>query len=175
MLADHLVSDEDVVDNQDAPGSVQRFSSYRHLRRYRICILLVLALFGLHLLAPGPATSNGKTLQAQQVASAHASIQTAQASVQKAPLASGMGAGSSTSQRTGATLPAASCNPFDVICWLTNAVQCIGQQIINALQSMINGLLHGSLDIITQTPPGDTSLQHLGDRRACDPRGSVRD
>jgi hypothetical protein len=67
-----------------------------------------------------------------------------------------MGAGTSASQRTGAALPAASCNPFDVICWLTNAAQWIGQQIINALQSVINGLLHGPLDIITQTPPADT-------------------
>jgi hypothetical protein len=56
----------------------------------------------------------------------------------------------------GAALTAASCNPFDVICWLTNAAQWIGQQIINALQNVINGLLHGPLDIITQTPPADT-------------------
>jgi hypothetical protein len=67
-----------------------------------------------------------------------------------------MGAGASSSERTGTPLPAASCNPFDVICWLTNAAQWIGQQIINALQSVINGLLHGPLDIITQTPPVDT-------------------
>jgi hypothetical protein len=67
-----------------------------------------------------------------------------------------MGAGTSASERTGATLPTASCNPFDVICWLTNAAQWIGQQVINALQSVINGLLHGPLDIITQTPPADT-------------------
>jgi hypothetical protein len=39
---------------------------------------------------------------------------------------------------------------------LTNAAEWIGQQIINALQSVINGLLHGPLDIITQTPPADT-------------------
>lgn len=53
-------------------------------------------------------------------------------------------------------LSTASCNPFDVICWLTNAAQWLGQQIINALQSVMNGLLHGPLDIITQTPPADT-------------------
>jgi hypothetical protein len=73
-----------------------------------------------------------------------------------APLPVGMGAGASSSEKTASTLPAASCNPFDVICWLTNASQWLGQQIINALQSVINGLLHGPLDIITQTPPADT-------------------
>jgi len=116
----------------------------------------VLALFGLHLLAFGPDVSKSHAVTAQQVAPAHASIQTAQASASRAPLSVGMGAGTSTSVRTGATLPAASCNPFDVICWLTNAAQWIGQQIINALQSVINGLLHGPLDIITQTPPADS-------------------
>ena len=156
MLRDHLVTDEDVVDNQHAPSPVQRISSYCHIRRYRICLLLVLALFGLHLLAAGPGVGNSHAVTAQQAAPAHASNQTPQDSGSRAPMSVGMGAGTSSSERTGASLPAASCNPFDVICWLTNAAQWIGQQIINALQSVINGLLHGPLDIITQTPPADT-------------------
>jgi hypothetical protein len=156
MFSDHLVGNEDVADKEHAPRGRQRISRYRHLRRYRVCVLLVLALFGLHLLAAGPGVDNGHALTAQQAAPAHASIQAAQASTSRAPLSGGMGAGTSSSERTGATLPAASCNPFDVICWLTNAAQWIGQQILNALQSVINGLLHGPLDIITQTPPADT-------------------
>ena len=156
MLRNHLVGHEDVADREQASRRKQHISSYPYLRRYRICVLLVLALFGLHLLAVGSGTSNSHALTAQQAARVHASIQMAQASASGAPVSVGMGAGASSSERTGATLPAASCNPFDVICWLTNAAQWIGQQIINALQSVINGLLHGPLDIITQTPPADT-------------------
>src|SRR5207237_8013278 len=103
-----------------------------------------------------PGSSNSHALTTQQVTPAHVSIQGSLVSASRAPLSVGMGAGTSSSERTGATFPAASCNPFDVICWLTNAAQWIGQQIINALQSVINGLLHGPLDIITQTPPADT-------------------
>ena len=156
MLSDHLRNNEDVADKQHPPSPVQRVSPYRHLRRYRVCLLLVLALFGLHLLAAGPGAGNSHTVTAQQAAPAHTSIQTAQVSASRAPVSVGMGAGTSSAGRTGATIPTASCNPFDVICWLTNAAQWLGQQIINALQSAINGLLHGPLDIITQTPPADT-------------------
>src|SRR5258708_18711901 len=156
MLPDHLIGDEDGVDEEQAPRRKQHISPYRHLRRYRIGVLLVLALFGLHLLAAGAGASNGDPLTAQQARSSHASIQTAQASDHRSPFAVGMGAGASSAGRIGTTIPTASCNPFDVICWLTNAAQWIGQQIINALQSVINGLLHGPLDIITQTPPADT-------------------
>jgi hypothetical protein len=152
MCRDHLVGDENVADKEQALRREPHISSYRHLRRYRMCLLLVLALFGLHLLTAGPGTSNSQALTAQQAVSAHA----VQASAQRSPMSVGMGAGTFSSERTGATLPAASCNPFDVICWLTNAAQWIGQQIINALQAVINGLLHGPLDIITQTPPADT-------------------
>src|SRR5437016_954974 len=128
MLRDHLVGNEDVVDEEEAPRRKQHISPYRHLRRHRICVLLVLVLFGLHLLAVGPGTNNDNALTTQQAAPAHASIQSAQTSAQKAPLPVGMGAGTSFSERTAATLPSASCNPFDVICWLTNAAQWIGQQ-----------------------------------------------
>src|SRR5690349_3679445 len=86
------------------------------LRRTRLCILLVLALFGLHLLAVGPGAGNGNALTAQQAAPALASVQMAQESARRASLTTGMGAGTSSSERTAATLPEASCNPFDVIC-----------------------------------------------------------
>ena len=156
MMKDHLVANEDVGDEEYAPRGKQHISPYRHLRRYRICVLLVLALFGLHLLAAGSGANNGHALTAQQSTSGRTSIQAVQASVHGAPVSVGMGAGTSFNERTAATLPTASCNPFDVVCWLTNAAQWIGQQIISALQSVINGLLHGPLDIITQTPPADT-------------------
>jgi hypothetical protein len=156
MVPDHLICEGDVVDKEHDPRRNRHTTPYCHMRRYRVLVLLLLALFGLHLLAPGSDASNSHSLTAQQAAAAHTPNQTAQASASMAPVSVGMGAGTSASGRTGATLPAASCNPFDVICWLTNAAQWIGQQIINALQSVINGLLHGQLDIITQTPPADT-------------------
>ena len=156
MVPDHLVHEQSITDEHLVLRGERRIPYYRHLCRYRICLFLALALFGLHLLAVGPGASNSHAVTAQQAVPAHMSIQAAQADAHKAPLAVGLGAGASSSEKAGATLPAASCNPFDVICWLTNAAQWIGQQIINALQSVINGLLHSPLDIITQTPPADT-------------------
>jgi hypothetical protein len=156
MSSKYPIGDENVADKEHASSRERRLSPYHHLRGYRVCILLVLVLFGLHLLAAGSGTGNGHALTAQQAVPAHASIQSSQMSAQRASLTTGMGVGTSSGERTAATLPAASCNPFDVICWLTNAAQWIGQQIINALQSVINGLLHGPLDIIIQTPPADT-------------------
>src|SRR5579863_10426130 len=110
MLRDHLVGNEAVADEEQAPGSKQRIPPYRHLRRYRVCLLLVLALFGFHLLAVGSGASNDKALVAQQAAPAHASIQTAQASASRTPVSVGMGAGAFSSEKTGAALATASCN-----------------------------------------------------------------
>jgi hypothetical protein len=156
MVPDHLVHEQSITDEHLVLRGERRIPYYRHLRRYRICLLLALALLGLHLLATAPGAGNNHALTAQRAVPAHTSIQTAQGSASETPLSVGMGAGISFTGRTAATLPAASCNPFDVICWLTNAAQWIGQQILNALQSVNNGLLHGPLDIITQTPPSDT-------------------
>ena len=156
MLPDHLIGDESGVDREQAPRRKQHISPYRDLRRYRICVLLVLALFGLHLLTGGQGKSNSHALTAQQAVPGRTSIQSVQASVPRTPVSVGMGAGTSSGERTGATLPAASCNPFDVNCWLTNAAQWLGQQILNALQPVINSLMQSPLDIITQTPPTDT-------------------
>ena len=62
MLRDHLVDNEDVADEEYAPRPKQRITPYHHIRRYRIGVLLVLALFGLHLLAVGPGTSNSRAI-----------------------------------------------------------------------------------------------------------------
>src|SRR5712692_7928634 len=110
MFRDHLVGDEDVADKERAPSREQRISPNRHLRRYRVCVLLVLAIFGLHLLATAPGAGNGNALTAQQATPSHMSIQTAQSSVHRAPLTLGMGEGTSSSQRAASTFPAASCN-----------------------------------------------------------------
>ena len=44
MFRDHLVGDEDVADKEYAPSREQRISPYHHLRRYRVCVLLMLAI-----------------------------------------------------------------------------------------------------------------------------------
>src|SRR5258708_30186166 len=68
-----------------------------------------------------------------------------------------MGGGTCSSERMGATARAALClNPLDVTCWLQNAAQWVAQQITSALQPVINAILKGPLNIITQTPPADT-------------------
>src|SRR5260221_6239011 len=157
MFPDPIVRESAVADENLALRSERQISPYHHLRRYRFCALLVLALFGLHLLAAGSGAGKGDPLTAQQAAPGHAPIQTAQASEHRTPLAVGMGAGASSSERTGATAQAAVClNPLDVTCWLQNAAQWVAQQIINALQPVINAILKSPLNIITQTPPADT-------------------
>jgi hypothetical protein len=67
---------------------------------YRICVLLVLALFGLHLLAAGPGASQSHAVTPQQAAATYASIQVAQTSAHMAPLPVGIGAGASSSEKT---------------------------------------------------------------------------
>ncbi len=156
MLSDQLVDAEDVADKDHAAGRKPRLSRYHRLRGYRVCLLLVLALFGLFLFAAAPGAGNGHALVAQQAISARTSMPMAHNGDPKMPVSVGMGVGISSSARTGTVLPVASCNPFDVICWLTSAGEWIGQQILDALQGVINGMLRGPLDIITQTPPADT-------------------
>src|SRR5260221_8742668 len=157
MVPDHIVRESAVAAENLALRRERRIAPYHHLRRYRVCALLVLALFGLHLLAAGSGAGKGGPLTAQQAATGHASIQTAQASELRTPLAVGMGAGASSSERMGTTAQAAPClNPLDVTCWLQNAAQWVAQQITSALQPVINAILKSPLNIITQTPPADT-------------------
>src|SRR6266567_1657461 len=156
MYPDHIVCESDVADEEHAPRREQRIPPRRYLRRYRFCVLLVLTLFGLHLLSAGAGSGKGGSLVVGYVSPGHTSVHTAIAAPLGVHPTVGMGAGTVSNGRIGTTVLAASCSPFDVICWLTSAAQWIGQQIINALQSVINGLLHGPLDIITQTPPADS-------------------
>lgn len=58
MLRDHLVGDEDVADKQYVFRRKQHISASRQLRRYRVCVQLLLVLFGLHLLATRPGAGN---------------------------------------------------------------------------------------------------------------------
>src|SRR5260370_25161062 len=154
MFPDPIVRESDVADENLALRRERRITPYRHLCRYRVCALLVLALFGLHLLAAGSGVGKGDPLTAQQAAPGHASIQTAQASEHRTSLAVGMGAGASSSERTGATAQAALClNPLDVTCWLQNAAQWLAQQITSALQPAINATLNGPLNLIPHPPP----------------------
>lgn len=157
MFPGRFVRDSDVAEEDLAPRREQRTSPRRLLRRSRVCLLLVLTLFGLHLLAAGSGAGNGTILSIQHASPGHASVQTSLAARPGITLAVGMGAGASSNERMGATAPAAVClNPLDVTCWLQNAAQWVAQQIINALQPVINAILKSPLNIITQTPPADT-------------------
>ena len=155
MFRDHLVENEGIAEKEHAPSHEQHIFPYSHLRKYRVCFLLVLALFGLYLLATGSATGHGLTTQ--PTPAARSSVHAHLAVGPVAPLASGRGAGASSGVRTNATSPADSCNnPLDITCWLQSAAQWMAQQIMNALQPVINALLASPLNILTQTPPADT-------------------
>jgi hypothetical protein len=157
MFPDQFVRKSGVADEQQPSRSDQQTSSRRHLRRYRVCILLILTLFGLHLLAAGSGVGKGVTLSAQLASPGHASVQMSRDGKSDALPSVGMGAGASSSERMGATAQAALClNPLDVTCWLQNAAQWVAQQITSALQPVINAILKSPLNIITQTPPADT-------------------
>ena len=53
MGPDYLIRERDVTEEHLAHVRERRIPPYRHLRKYRLCIQLVLALFGLHLLTTG--------------------------------------------------------------------------------------------------------------------------
>ena len=151
MFPDQFIHEREIVDEQYTPGRYQRTSPRRSPRRYRICVLLVLMLFGLHLLAAGSGVGTGNTLSAQRAAPSRASVH------RSALPAGGMGAGAASGERTNANAPAAVCiNPLDATCWLQNAAQWMAQQIMNALQPVIGAIMSSPLNILTQTPPVDT-------------------
>src|SRR5260370_10869197 len=100
MFPDPIVRESDVADENLALRRERRITPYRHLCSYRVCALLVLALFGLHLLAAGSAVSKGDPLTAQQAAPGHAPIQTTQASLHRTTLVVSMGAGTPSIERT---------------------------------------------------------------------------
>src|SRR5258708_22436966 len=150
MFPDRFIREQAVIGEQQT-------LSRRHLRRYRVCVLLVLVLFGLRLYAAGSGVGKRNMLSAQHTLPDYAAVRMGLATAAGAPPSVGMGVGASTSGRTGANTPAAVClNPLDVTCWLQNAAQWVAQQIINALQPVMNAILQSPLNIITQTPPADT-------------------
>lgn len=157
MFPDQFVRKSGVADEQHPSRGDQQTSSRRLLWRSRVCILLVLTLFGLHLLAAGSGAGKGTILSTQHASPGHAPVQTSLAARPGMTPAVGMGVGASSSERMGATAQAAVClNPLDVTCWLQNAAQWVAQQITSALQPVINAILKSPLNIITQTPPADT-------------------
>jgi len=66
MYPDHFLQESDVADVHHVPERDQRYSLRRFPRRYRICMLLVLTLFGLHLLAAGLVSEEMITAMAQR-------------------------------------------------------------------------------------------------------------
>ena len=153
MYPNHVLQESDVADVQHEPERDQRMSPRRFPRRYRICVVFVLTLFGLHLLAAGSGAGSGESLSGQQSASGNAGL----VSGNGFPLEVGLGAGSTSGGMTNANVPAAVClNPLDATCWLQNAAQWMAQQLMGALQPVIGAIMHNPLNILTQTPPADT-------------------
>jgi len=116
-------------------------------------MLILLTLFGLHLLAAGSGAIPGEHFSGQQTASGHTGIVSRNGN----PLQVGLGAGATPDGSANATAPAAVClNPLDATCWLQNAAQWMAQQVMGALQPVIGAIMHNPLNILTQTPPADT-------------------
>ena len=127
----------------------------RSVRRYRVPLLILFTLFGWYIVA-----SSGMNISRKQMAlspsAGPASI--TRHAVSSSPSGDGAGATQTIPDaRTGTATPAVTClNPLDVTCWLQNAARWLAQQIMNALQPVINALLSSPLSILTQTPPADT-------------------
>ncbi len=153
MYAEQITDEQARAEEQRAPKRTEKVSSKRFPLCVRICLLLVLLLFGLHLLSVGPdAGSSGYLSELQS-----ASVQAGRVSEQSVPLQVGLGAGATSGGVTNVNAPVATClNPLDATCWLQNAAQWMAQQIMNALQPVIGGIMHNPLNILTQTPPADT-------------------
>jgi hypothetical protein len=153
MYPDDFIHERDSIDEQHIPQRNQRTSPRRLPRRYRICMLLVLVLFGLHLLAAGSGAGYEVSLSGQQTVSGHTGL-VAEPGI---PFGVGLGAGAASGGRTNATALAAVClNPLDATCWLQNAAQWMAQQIMGALQPVNGAIMNNPLNILTQTPPVDT-------------------
>ena len=153
MYPDHFTGERALAEAQHAPERNQRSLPRRLPRRYQICVLFVLMLFGLHLLAAGSGAGSGENLPVQYTASGHTAI----VSRNGTPLQVGLGAGAASDVSTNANVPAAVClNPLDATCWLQNAAQWMAQQLMGALQPVIGAIMHNPLNILTQTPPADT-------------------
>jgi hypothetical protein len=153
MYPDHYLQESDVADVQHMPERDQRTSPRRFPRHYRYCVLLVLTLFGLHLLATGSGAGSGDSHTVQRPTSGLTGL------VVGGDLSFevGLGAGATSGGMANANAPAAVClNPLDATCWLQNAAQWMAQQVMGALQPVIGAIMHNPLNILTQTPPADT-------------------
>jgi hypothetical protein len=153
MYPAYAAGERAIAEERYTPGHNRRTSPRRLPRCYGVFFLLVLVLFGLHLLAAGPGTGSGEHHSGQQTSSGHMGL----VSGNGFSLQVGQGAGATTSGMANANTPVAVCiNPLDATCWLQNAAQWMAQQIMNALQPVIGAIMHNPLNILTQTPPADT-------------------
>jgi hypothetical protein len=125
----------------------------RSAHRYRVPLLILLFLFGWYIVA-----SSGMNISRKQMALSPSVGFVSITRHAVSSSASGAGAISTLPGiRSSTDMPVATyLNPLDVTCWLQNAAQWLAQQIMNALQPVINALLGSPLNILTQTPPADT-------------------
>jgi hypothetical protein len=158
-----LVSDQEkrerhgTGEQQDTPGRKRRFPApSRSFRLTRCMVLLVLAMFGLHLLAGEAGVIRGATPSNQHGASAYDPLQAHSARSTAGLPTVGLGAGAALAVKRGPNAPALCLNPLDVTCWLQSASQWLAQQIVGALQPVVAAILNSPLNILTQTPPADT-------------------
>ena len=153
MYPEHFTGERVMVEDPHAPKRNRRTSSLRHPWCYRVCMLLILTLFGLHLLAAGSGAGSGESLSVQRTAS----VQTGFVAGPSMHRQVGLGAGATSDSMTNANMPVAVClNPLDATCWLQNAAQWMAQQVMGALQPVIGAIMNNPLNILTQTPPADT-------------------
>jgi hypothetical protein len=116
--------------------------------RYHIEMLLMLTLFGLIILTSGTGIQTKAPRMAKSAVPAW---------VSRTPSGRDMGAGAVTQTNHHSTTTDTIClNPLDASCWLQNAAQWIAQQIMSALQPVINAIFNGPINMVTQTPPADT-------------------
>jgi hypothetical protein len=153
MYAERIGEEQARAEEQQTPKCNRRVSSCRLPWCYRVCLLLVLALFGLHLFTAESDARSGGPLSVRKTASG----QTGLVSDQSFPLQVGLGAGATSGGVANVNTPVATClNPLDATCWLQNAAQWMAQQVKNALQPVIGAIMRNPLNILTQTPPTDT-------------------
>jgi hypothetical protein len=153
MYPEHFTCERVMAEDPHAQKRNRHASPRRLPWCYRVCMLILLTLFGLHLLAAGSGAGPGEHFSGQQTASGH----TGSVSRNGNLLQVGLGAGAAPDGIANATAPAAVClNPLDATCWLQNAAQWMAQQVMGALQPVIGAIMHNPLNVLTQTPPADT-------------------
>jgi hypothetical protein len=153
MDSAHVMGERAIAVEQHGQKGNRRTLPRRLPLCYRLSVLLILMLFGLHLLATGSGVGSGEHLSGQQAASGHTGLVAGNGF----PLQVGLGAGATSGGMTNANIPVASClNPLDATCWLQNAAQWMAQQVMGALQPVIGAIMRNPLNILTQTPPADT-------------------